>query len=602
MEAKARGNECIRRGDYRRAAEEYTEAMREVGETAILLANRAQAYLSLGRLQEALVDAEKAANLDPMYLKAHHRQGKALEGLQRYEEARKCYQRVLLIDPNNIESKQALAKCPSAPSPASDPADLSPYLSDSEETVQAALVTATGLRTEGWEHLQTGRYAEAKACFEAGLKVTMELTTAQPGIVTLVQAQLFAGLGETYQGLSDFKSALNYHNSAVRLGKGSEVEAEMMLKRGLFYQTSGQSSLSKADFAQALVLKPDFIAAAQALENVNLLEKEEKERVAQQEAAEIAKVLSQALACKERGNSSFTRHDFDTATLEFSRGLSLLTSKESFFLSHPALKDLKVALHSNRAACSLELNCNTFAIRDCKEALALDPANIKALYRLSQAYANCGQTDLAVSHLEKALAADPGNKTFVKDLEGLRRRAAQVAESGEAAPKRKGRRKVSFKDFGAPGADPQVGKETEPEDSLPANSLPAAPFSPSVPSQSSAQPSSLTAFQTHVLSLRNHLPNIAAYLHSLDSAHILDLCQRSPLDTDLLITLLKALQLLPAALALVYLEGLSCSSRFALNIKMLSKADKREIAALVQSLAVDSDTASRLTSLYHLDI
>jgi len=610
MEAKARGNECIRRGDYAKAAEEYTEAMETVGETAILLANRAQAYLSLGRLQEALVDAEKAAGFDPMYLKAHHRQGKALEGLLRYEEARKCYKRVLLIDPSNPESKQALDKCPTTPPP-STPIDLSPYMADSEETIQAVLVCAAGLRAEGLEHLQVQRYTEAKDCLEAGLKATMEVTTAQPGAVALEQARLFAALGETYQGLKDFKSALKYYDTAVRLGKGSESEAEMLLKRGISYQSSGDSALSKGDFAQALLLKPDFLAASQALERVNSLERQAKERKAQEEAAEIAKVLAQAAAFKEKGNSCFTRHDYDTATNEFSSGLALLT-KDHSFSSNKAIKTLKTALYSNRAACSLELNCNTFAIRDCKEVLALDPANIKALYRLSQAYAHCGQTDLAISHLEKALQADPGNKTFLKEIEELRSRARLAAEQGDGVPKRKGRRKVSFKDFGVPGEDtsPLIGQRKQEDSSPPAaatslptaqSSPPPAPFQPS-PSllPASTKPASLSVFETHILSLHGHLPNIATYLQALDSGHILDLCQRSPLDTEILTTLLRALQLIPTALALVYLEGLSRSARFALNIKMLTKEDKGEIAALVQSLAVDSDTASRLASLYHL--
>ena len=597
----------MRSGQHLEAAGEYTKAIEGLGETAILLANRAQAYLNLGRLEEALEDSAKAADLDPMYLKAHHRQGKALEGLKRQEEARKCFERILALDPNNLEAKQGLDRCPSVPTAAPPAIDLSPYMADSQETIQAVLGIAAGLRTEGLEHLQAGRFTEAKSCFEAGLKATMDLTSP-PETVNGEKAMLFSALGEAYKGLKDLKSALNYHNSAVRLGKGSGNEAEILFNRGLTYQARAQSDLSRADFTQALVLKPDFPSAAQALARITQQETEETEKIAKQQSADIESLISQATACKERGNSAFTRHDYDLATSEFTSGLSLIASKEHSnprFASDPGLKSLKSALYSNRAACSLELNCNTFAIRDCKEVLALDPTSLKALYRLSQAYTNCGQFDLAIAQLEKALEREPGNKAFSKEMEALRKRKEAVEGKGEEKFKRKGGRKVSFKDFAAPGEDPSSSllsekkQEERAENSSVAVPLPATPPSEAkpVPAASTEPPASLTAFQTHILSLHNNLPSIAAYLQSLDSTYILDLCQRYPLDIDLLTTLLKALQLVPKDLALVYLEGLVHTDRFALNVKMLSKADKGEIAVLVQSMGAEAD---RLESLYHL--
>jgi tetratricopeptide (TPR) repeat protein len=606
--AKTRGNDYMRSGQHLEAAGEYTKAIEALGETAILLANRAQAYLSLGRLEEALEDSAKAADLDPMYVKAHHRQGKALEGLKRQEEARKCFERILALDPTNLEAKQGIDRCPPVPTAAPPAIDLSPYMADSQETIQAVLVAAARLRTEGLEHLQAGRYTEAKSCLEGGLKVTMDLTSPQPETVNREKAMLFSALGEAYKGLKDLKLALNYHNTAVRLGKGSEDEAEILFKRGLTYQERAQSDLSRADFTQTLVLKPDFALAAQALARITHQEREETEKIAKQQAADLANLISQATVCKERGNSAFTRHDYDAATIDFSSGLSLIASKEHsqpHFASDPGLKTLKSALYSNRAACSLELNCNTFAIRDCKEVLALDPTSLKALYRLSQAYTNCGQFDLAIAQLEKALEREPGNKAFSKEMEALRKRKEAGEGKGEEKFKRKGGRKVSFKDFAAPGEDPagfQLSeKKQEDIAEISSSSVPRPVSPPSeskpVPTASTEPPVSLTAFQTHIHSLHNNLPSIAAYLQSLNPTYILDLCGRYPLDIDLLTMLLQALQFVPKDLALVYLEGLAHTDRFALNVKMLSKADKGELAVLVQGMGAEAD---RLASLYHL--
>ena len=633
--AKIRGNDCMRSGDYSQAVEEYTKAVNVAGKTAVLMGNRAQAYLNLGRFNEALDDAMQATSLDPLYIKGYHRQGKALEGLGRFTEAGECYRKIGDFEPGNKEGKEGVERCLrsecQAPAATLDlkvsEDDLAGYMTDSVSTISSLLSTIKSHREAGLSLLQSEDYSQAQQSFESALQLTTELTPSHPDSVKTEQSLLFSALGDTYKGLKNLKLAIDYHSTAIRLGKNTENEAELYYKRALMYKELGNIEFTKADLTQSLLLKPDFTPATQVLTRILQQEQAEKERLERVKMTEIQNVVTQASSFKDRGNVAFTRRDYDAATQEFSNGLATILSKEHVYpdlSSNTDIKLLKIALFSNRAACSLELNCNTLAIKDCKEVLSIDDRSIKAHYRLAQAYSNCGQFGLAIEQVEKALEVEPGNKTFVKELESLRKKQSAVGEmrAGNELPKRKGQRKVSFKDFAAPGYD--ASSDTPKSEDLscqielnsPQSTDIASPNSANTPVTSSKWtetpqkpdsvdspiefPSSLTSFQSQIYSLRTDFPRISTYLQSFPASSLISMCQNSPLDVEILLTLLKTLHFLPSELILTYLTAFPTTNRFSLNIKMLTKSDKSELKTLIDGLKLEPETENRLLSQYNL--
>jgi small glutamine-rich tetratricopeptide repeat-containing protein alpha len=61
--------------DYPAAIEEYTQAISLDSTNPVFYSNRAAAYSSSGSHEMAVVDAEKAIEIDPKFVKAYHRLG-----------------------------------------------------------------------------------------------------------------------------------------------------------------------------------------------------------------------------------------------------------------------------------------------------------------------------------------------------------------------------------------------------------------------------------------------------------------------------------------------------------------------------------------------
>ncbi|KAG8461132.1 hypothetical protein KFE25_003701 [Diacronema lutheri] len=71
-------------------------------------ANRAAAFLKLGRYEQALADADGALALAPTHAKAAFRRGLALQALDRYAEAIGAFSRAVELEPGNGQATAAL--------------------------------------------------------------------------------------------------------------------------------------------------------------------------------------------------------------------------------------------------------------------------------------------------------------------------------------------------------------------------------------------------------------------------------------------------------------------------------------------------------------
>ena len=112
LEAKEAGNNLLKEGQLEEAIAEYSKAIEQCGNAAehakdgaVCYANRSLALTKLARFDEALADAIEALKLDPTYAKAHHRQGKALEGLGRSEEAKQALRQAKRVETQQGETK-----------------------------------------------------------------------------------------------------------------------------------------------------------------------------------------------------------------------------------------------------------------------------------------------------------------------------------------------------------------------------------------------------------------------------------------------------------------------------------------------------------------
>ncbi|KAK9194342.1 hypothetical protein WN944_005047 [Citrus x changshan-huyou] len=71
---------------------------------------------------------------------------------------------------------------------------------------------------------------------------------------------------------------------------------------------------------------------------------------------------------------------------------------------------LRLSCHLNNAACKLKLEDYSEASSLCTKVLELEPLNVKALYRRSQAYLKTSELEKAEADIKRALTIDPNNR------------------------------------------------------------------------------------------------------------------------------------------------------------------------------------------------
>jgi hypothetical protein len=113
---KQEGDELYKLCKYQEAISKYTMAIERCTDPAssadlhLVYSNRCACYLQVSQINKALEDANACITLKPVWAKGYSRKGACLAGLHRYEEAIECFERVRILDSNNFEAIDALAK------------------------------------------------------------------------------------------------------------------------------------------------------------------------------------------------------------------------------------------------------------------------------------------------------------------------------------------------------------------------------------------------------------------------------------------------------------------------------------------------------------
>ena len=90
-EHKERGNTFYGQKMYRKALEEYNEAIKHCPHDHKLYSNRSACYIELNQFTAALSDGKRCIKLKPDWVKGYYRTGLALFKLCRVEEASNVY-------------------------------------------------------------------------------------------------------------------------------------------------------------------------------------------------------------------------------------------------------------------------------------------------------------------------------------------------------------------------------------------------------------------------------------------------------------------------------------------------------------------------------
>ena len=99
-ELKETGNKAFSKKKYDEAEKCYSEAIELNMGSRPLWTNRAACRNVMKKHEEAIADCDSALSINPKCTKTITEKGKALLGLGRYDEARKCYESLRPLDGN----------------------------------------------------------------------------------------------------------------------------------------------------------------------------------------------------------------------------------------------------------------------------------------------------------------------------------------------------------------------------------------------------------------------------------------------------------------------------------------------------------------------
>ena len=97
----AQGAQAFKAGEHEKAEALYTAALKRRPADARILSNRSASRLAMAEFTAALEDAVAAVEARPDWARAHGRQGAALAGLGRLDEALGCFRKGLELEPGS---------------------------------------------------------------------------------------------------------------------------------------------------------------------------------------------------------------------------------------------------------------------------------------------------------------------------------------------------------------------------------------------------------------------------------------------------------------------------------------------------------------------
>jgi len=105
---KGRADAAFKVRNYRTAYLEYTRAIEATPDNHLLLGNRCQTYIKVGKHEAALLDAERAVSLAPEWAKGQYRLGMCLQLNMRHDESVCAFTKACALEPQNKETQKAL--------------------------------------------------------------------------------------------------------------------------------------------------------------------------------------------------------------------------------------------------------------------------------------------------------------------------------------------------------------------------------------------------------------------------------------------------------------------------------------------------------------
>ncbi|CAF2374758.1 unnamed protein product [Rotaria sp. Silwood2] len=141
-----------------------------------------------------------------------------------------------------------------------------------------------------------------------------------------------------------------------------------------------------------------------------------------QQIDDFAKRIRLAQTLRNTGNEEYANSQLDRALRSYNKARKLIHNRVTIIdgKHEEQYHQLLLKLHLNSAQCYLRLDNFEKCLRACRDALVIEPNNLKALFRASVSLRSLNQLDEAEIYLSKALAIDPQNRDILTEVTKLK--------------------------------------------------------------------------------------------------------------------------------------------------------------------------------------
>jgi len=215
----------------------FSHAIKVTHNNATAHNNLGNAYLNLGRYQDAVESFKQAIRIKPGLTEAHINLGTAYNKLGRYQDAIEAYKQAIRIKPDFAEAHCGLG---------ASYVNLGRYQDAVESFKQAIGIKPDFVKAYqglGTAYVNLGRYQEAIESFKQTISIKPDLTEA------------YINLGAAYRNLGRYQDAIETYKQAVRI-KPDFTDAYVTL--GVTYDKLGRYQEAIESWKQAIRIKPDF--------------------------------------------------------------------------------------------------------------------------------------------------------------------------------------------------------------------------------------------------------------------------------------------------------------------------------------------------------
>lgn len=238
---KNEGNEAFKKGDWKKAVEKYTEAIKLDGTNHVYFSNRSAAYLGWLKYEEAAADAAKCIALNNCFVKAYHRHALALKGLKKYEEALATLRAGQRVDFDNKDLNKLIT-------------EIEPLQKKLEQSRRSGLSRAELLKEEGNDAFKAASFERAIQLYTEAL----EATDKQDSAVALACCSNRAACN---QQLSNFSAVIR---DCTHVLEHDAENQKALLRRALAYEGLERYRLALQDIRTLLAINPNIDIANKA--------------------------------------------------------------------------------------------------------------------------------------------------------------------------------------------------------------------------------------------------------------------------------------------------------------------------------------------------